>query len=193
MLKELIDFVDASFPCIPYGEKEKAKEAIQQFEKTGKTVNYLLNKPLQDISQGDILYNIPFVYFDDNGELRRFNAKAMILNTSCHIENHNSITLVPVLPIDSAEFLNSSDCSVITNQIYDLMYIPDDRLSKYYIDFSMPVAYSADLIKTQIEKGIIHRFASLSQIGYYLFLIKLNIYLMRREDPITFRQRNDEK
>ena len=55
MLKELIDFVDASFPCIPYGEKEKAKEAIQQFEKTGKTVNYLLNKPLQDISQGDIL------------------------------------------------------------------------------------------------------------------------------------------
>ena len=40
MLKELIDFVDASFPSIPYGEKEKAKEAIEQFNRTGETVNF---------------------------------------------------------------------------------------------------------------------------------------------------------
>ncbi|WP_444433125.1 hypothetical protein [Ruminococcus sp.] len=62
MLKELIDFVDASFPSIPYGEKKRAKEAIEQFEKTGETVNYLYDNLLPELSQGDVLSDIPFVF-----------------------------------------------------------------------------------------------------------------------------------
>lgn len=99
MLKELIDFVDASFPSIPYGEKEKAKEAIEQFNITGETVNYLFARPLPELSQGDVLSDIPFVYYDTNGSLLRFKAKAMVVNTSCHIENKDYITLVPVVSL----------------------------------------------------------------------------------------------
>lgn len=188
MLKELIDFVDASFPSIPYGEKEKAKEAIEQFNKTGETVNYLFDKPLPELSQGDVLSDIPFVYYDTDGALLRFKAKAMIVNTSCHIENKDYITLVPVVSLMDFE---SQVASVKNNQAYEIMYIPDQKLEEYCIDFSMPMTYTSDLIKGQIDQGQIKRIASLSQIGYYLLLIKLNIYLMRREDPVTMSQRKN--
>ena len=32
--------------------------------------------------------------------------------------------------------------------------------------------------------------ASLNQIGYYFFIIKLTVYLMRREDAGTLQERN---
>lgn len=188
MLKELIDFVDASFPSIPYGEKEKAKEAIEQFEKTGETVNYLYSDLLPELSQGDILSDIPFIFYDNDGTLQRFKAMAMVVNTSCHIENKNCLTLVPVVSLNEIE---TNVTTVKNNKVYEIMYIPDTKLSNYCIDFSMPVTYGTDLIKNQIEKGNIHRVASLSQIGYYLLLIKLNIYLMRREDPVTMGQRKN--
>ncbi len=188
MLKELIDFVDASFPSIPYGEKEKAKEAIEQFNRTGETVNYLFARPLPELSQGDVLSDIPFVYYDTNGSLLRFKAKAMVVNTSCHIENKDYITLVPVVSLTTFE---SKVASVKNNQTYETMYIPDKQLEEYCVDFSMPMTYTSELIKGQIEKGHITRIASLSQIGYYLLLIKLNLYLMRREDPVTMSQRKN--
>ena len=188
MLKELIDFVDASFPSIPYGEKEMAKEAIEQFEKTGKTVNYLYGSLLPELSQGDILSDIPFVFYDTDGTLKKFKKMAMVVNTSCHIENKNCLTLVPVVSLEEMEI---NVPSVKTNKVYEIMYIPDTKLSEYCIDFSMPVTYDTNLIKKQIQKGNINRIASLSQIGYYLLLIKLNIYLMRREDPITMGQRKN--
>ena len=188
MLKELIDFVDASFPSIPYGEKKRAKEAIEQFEKTGETVNYLYDNLLPELSQGDVLSDIPFDFFDTDGTLQKFKAKAMVINTSCHIENKNYLTLVPVVSVDEME---TSVAAVKSNKAYEIMYIPDTRLSEYCIDFSMPVTYDTSLIKEQIEKGNIIRIASLSQIGYYLLLIKLNIYLMRREDPVTMGQRKN--
>ena len=112
----------------------------------------------------------------------------MVINTSCHIENKNYLTLVPVVSVDEME---TSVAAVKSNKAYEIMYIPDTRLSEYCIDFSMPVTYDSDLIKTQIENGNINRIASLSQIGYYLLLIKLNIYLMRREDPATMGLRKN--
>lgn len=188
MLKELINFVDASFPSIPYGEKEEAKRAIKQFEKTGETVNYLYRDILPELSQGDILSEVPFLFYDSDGTANRLKAKAMVINTSCHIENKSFLTLVPVFSLTQMETCVDA---VKSNKIYELMYIPDIKLREYYIDFSMPVTYSVKLIKEQIDKGRIQRIASLSQIGYYLLLIKLNIYLMRREDPDTMEQRKE--
>lgn len=188
MLKELVDFVDSSFPSVPYKEKEMAKKAIEQFEKTGETVNYLYGSLLPELSQGDVLSDIPFVFYDSDGSLKKFKAKAMVINTSCHIENKSCLTFVPVIELTKME---SNATSVKTNTIYEIMYIPDTKLSEYCVDFSMPMTYDTNLIKAQIEKGSINKIASLSQIGYYLLLIKLNIYLMRREDPITMGQRKN--
>lgn len=188
MLKELIDFVDASFPSIPYGEKNEPKKQLNNLKKLERPsticmIIFFLN------SHKEMYYQIfHLFFFDTDGTLQKFKAKAMVINTSCHIENKNYLTLVPVVSVDEME---TSVAAVKSNKAYEIMYIPDTRLSEYCIDFSMPVTYDTSLIKEQIEKGNIIRIASLSQIGYYLLLIKLNIYLMRREDPVTMGQRKN--
>ena len=182
MIEEFIDFVDASFPNIPYAEKEKAKEAVNQFKKTGQTVNYLYGNLLPDFSQGDILSDIPFYFFDKDGQLRRFESKAMVINTSCHIENKSSLTFVPLVSIEN-NMKNLND--IQNNYVYEFLYLPDEKLRDFYIDFSITTTYQRDFIIKALESGLIKRIASLSQIGYYLFIVKLNIYFTRREDYET--------
>lgn len=63
MLKEFIDFVDSVLPSVDPEAKDKAKAAIEQFEKDGNGFEYLLPTTLTTLSQGDIVSDIPFSYF----------------------------------------------------------------------------------------------------------------------------------
>lgn len=56
----------------------------------------------------------------------------MVVNTSCHIENKDYITLVPVVSLTTFE---SKVASVKNNQTYETMYIPDQQLEEYCVDF----------------------------------------------------------
>lgn len=42
---------------------------------------------------------------------------------------------------------------------------------------------------TGLREGRIKRIASLNQIGYYLFVVKLTVYFMRKEDEGTLEER----
>lgn len=72
MLKEFIDFVDSVLPNVPQNTKDAAKYAIDQFEKDGECIRYLTLSPLRELSQGDVISNIPFYYkgTDRNKKLR---------------------------------------------------------------------------------------------------------------------------
>jgi len=187
MLAEFIDFADSVLPSVSPDSRDAAKEAIAQFEKDGHQINYLLASVLPELSQGDIISEVPFAYFDDDGMQRIFSSEAIIISTSCHIDQKDKILLVPVLPLD--EFQRNAD-DLKGNRIFDFMYIPDNPLSKKYICFNVMTSYSKDLILGGIESGKLTRIASLNQIGYYFFLIKLTVYLMRKEDPDTLDCRN---
>ena len=50
--------------------------------------------------------------------------------------------------------------------------------------------YSKKLIMGAIEADKIKRIGSLNQLGYYLFIVKLTVYLMRKEDCDTLTERN---
>lgn len=187
MLREFIDYVDAVLPAVPMGTKEGVQEAIAQFEKDGEQIKYLTLKPLKEFSQGDVISAVPFCFFDENGKQQMFKADALVLSTSCHIDQKNKLVLVPVLPLDAFE---GSLVELKKNKVIDYMYIPDGSLSNMFIDFEIMNTFSKDLILAGIENGKIHRVASLNQIGYYFFVIKLTIYLMRREDAGTLQERN---
>lgn len=76
------------------------------------------------------------------------------------------------------------------NIIYDYMYLPDPVLSDKFIDFEYINTYHTDLIRKRITDGKITRMGSLNQLGYYFFLVKLTVYLMRKEDGDTLSERN---
>lgn len=186
MLKEFIDFVDSVLPSVEPDLRDGAKNAILQFYREGNHPNYLKNKKLKELSQGDILSNVPFSYFDADGDQNVFVADAMVISTSCHIDQKDKIVLVPIFPID--EYIGDK-VALKKNTIFDFMYIPDQLLCKKYISFSVICTYQKSLLFDGISRGRIKRLASLNQLGYYFFIIKLTIYLMRKEDPETYSDR----
>lgn len=187
MLKEFIEFVDSVLPSVSPDLKDGAKEAILQFEKTGEQVKYMMLSPLEKLSQGDILSKVPFSYFEDTGEQKTFVADALALSTSCHIDQKERIVLVPVFSIEK---FDGNIVDLKKNTIFDYMYIPDTIMSDKFIDFEYMNTYSKKLIMGAIEADKIKRIGSLNQLGYYLFIIKLTVYLMRKEDNDTLTERN---
>lgn len=189
MLEEFIDFANSVFPSIPIDTKENAKKAIAQFAKEGEQIKYLTFPPLSKFSQGDIISEIPFYYFDENGKQKMFKAKALVLSTSCHIDNKDKLCVVPVLPLN---MFDGNIFDLKKNTVFDYMYIPDKELKNLFIDFEVINTFSKDIIMHGMDNGHIKKIASLNQVGYYFFIIKLTIYLMRREDAGTLEERNLE-
>lgn len=187
MLKEFIEFVESVLPSVSPDLRDSAKEAILQFEQTGEQLKYMMLSPLEQLSQGDILSKVPFSYFEDTGEQKTFVADALVLSTSCHIEQKERIVLVPVF---SLEGFDGNILDLKKNTIFDYMYIPDAILSDKFIDFEYMNTYSKKLIMGAIEADKIKRIGSLNQLGYYLFIVKLTVYLMRKEDSDTLTERN---
>lgn len=187
MLKELIDFVDSILPSVSLETKEGVQNAITQFEKSGEQIKYLTLNPLQELSQGDIISAVPFYYFNEEGKHIMFKADALILSTSCHIDQKDKLVLVPIFPLES---FTGNLIELKKNKVIDFMYIPDGNMVNNYIDFEIMNTFSKDLIVSGLENNKIKRIASLNQVGYYFFIIKLTIYLMRREDSMTLKDRN---
>ena len=189
MLTEFIDFVDSVLPYTSLEAKDKAKAAILQFKKEGRVFKYMMSEPLDQLSQGDILSRVGFVYFNKEGSLKKFSADALVLSASCHIDNKDSIILVPVLPLNEFDG-NIKDLE--DNIIYDYMYIPDTLMLDKFINFEYMNTYSKQLIMNGLNNNRIKRLGSLNQIGYYLLIIKLTVYLMRKEDRVTLNNRKQQ-
>ena len=187
MLKELIDFVDSILPSVPMGTKEGVQEAIAQFEKAGEQIKYLTANPLSELSQGDIISAVPFYYFENDGNQKMFKADALVLSTSCHIDQKDKLVLVPVFPLTS---FKGNLVELKKNKVIDYMYIPEGILINSYVNFEIMNTFSKELIISGLKNGKLTRVASLNQIGYYFFIIKLTVYLMRREDIGTLNERN---
>lgn len=189
MLKEFIDFVESNLPATSPDSKEKLKEAITQFEKTGECYKFLMLTPLEKLSQGDMISEVPFAYFDEDGGYKIFKSKAIVLSTSCHIDQKDKLVLIPVFPL--TDFRGNFD-DLKKNVIFDYMYISDPIMSDLFVNFEYMTTYNKKIILTALEKNKVNRICSLNQLGYYLFIIKLTVYLMRKEDSGTLKDRFDD-
>lgn len=189
MLNEFIDFVDSVLPSVDPEAKDKAKAAIAQFYNEDKNLEFLLPNKLPVLSQGDIVSEMPFSYFKNDGSQYVFKARGMVISTSCHIDQKEVLNIVPVFPINFFEGDANKRRELEANKIYDYMYFPENMMREYFVDFSKINTYSKHLIIDGIESGKIQRLFSLSQIGFYFFIIKLTVFLMRKEDNETMTSR----
>ena len=135
MLEEFIDFVNSVLPSVDPEARDKAKAAIAQFSNDGNQYEFLLSNLLPQLSQGDIISEIPFVYLKDNGEQEIYKAKGMVISTSCHIDQKEILNIVPVLPLDFFDGDRNKKRELMGNKIYDYMYIPENKMKNYFINF----------------------------------------------------------
>lgn len=181
MIKEYINFVQELFPCISPGTKESVREALSQFKVQGKTFCCLQSTPFKDLVQGDIVGPIPFRRYHSNGQEFTVNTRGMVLSNSCDVENDETILIAPFIPI--AELTGYFDrASIENNRTYRLFYLPDPEIKSDVVDLSLISTFPKKLIHELILHGKIEKIGSLNQLGYYMFLCKLTIHLMRPED-----------
>jgi hypothetical protein len=188
MLSGLIELANEVFPAISQEVTDGAKIAMEQFNKNGKKLNFTTNNSLEQLSQGDVITNVGFCYYDDYGNQFTFKSNGMVLSTSCHIDQKEKLLICPVF--SQSEFCGNNQ-ELQSNRIFQYMYLhsQNNLTMGHYADFSIVNTFNKQLIFNGIENKKMGRLISLNQIGYYVFITKLSIYLMRVEDSDTQKYR----
>lgn len=180
--EQFIDFVHEIFPSIDPYVAERVKYSIDQFRKTGADVFYFTSGSLGDLSQGDIIDNLSFISFNDEGMLEKIDTLGMVVSNTCDVENDDDIILAPLIPIDNLGISKSGLDNLKKNRVFRFIYIPEGDLVNYVVDLGQVSKTNKNYVKNRISSNESTRVASLNQLGYYFFLCKLAVHFLRPED-----------
>jgi len=179
------------FPSITESTKEQIKSAIKQFN----VHPQLLYQSISDetIYQGDIIKEIQFVTLISYNKYSKKTLSGMLISNTCDYVNRELILIAPIYPFNYIKdrYKNRSFVeSLKMNTIYDKFYLPNYKKDNdYVVDFSGINSVKADYLLDSIKNNKITKIMSLSQYGFYFFLTKLTVYLMRREAPNIIREK----
>ncbi len=105
----------------------------------------------------------------------------MLLSNTCDATNDDSILLAPALPYEAFQD-DPRLAQIRTNIVYSLFFLPNvPALNGRIIDLSLIHSVARDFLVDNIQRGVVHRVSSLSQLGYYFLLSKLTVHLLRPE------------
>jgi len=189
MTEEFIDFVKEIYPNIEPFTAEKAKSAIRQFKLFGRDIPYFRSTPFDFLTQGDIIEPLSFIRFDrttGNTKILK-NAKAMLISNTCDAENDDDILFAAFFEINKVRVDKKT---ALSNTYSRLFSFPHSDLSEFMVDFSVINSYPRSYIQKRIDENKIKKLKSFTQTGYYMFLCKLSVYLMRREDSEVYNSRD---
>lgn len=181
MIPDFIEFCHQLFPHIDPYTKEKAKHAMEQFEKSDKP---LLTKFETDPSlfQGDVFSEIPFFYIDETGQQKQIWRKAQLLSNTCDAVRDNTLVFAALHPLSDFNENQSMVDSIKRNKKYNVFYLRDSILAEECVDFEMINTISREAFLALIRAEKVRRIASLTLVGYYMFICKLTVFFMRPED-----------
>jgi len=186
---------------IPYYLTQNAKEYLVKSLNDFPKVNYYLNRYEDEILQGDGWDTLKLFDFK-SGEKKA--VKGIILSNSCDISSENkraipaNISFAPIIRLDNyIKILKESGLdektiearirSVKSQQTTNRFYLPKGGNLEYEFIAILDDLYTVPLehFSTKTEKTKIF---TLSQIGFYLFLMKISIHFCRFHEALD---RND--
>ena len=177
-----IDFVTNLFPSISPYVQEQTKSSLEQFYEHGKTFECYNVRNLGGICQGDIIENVSFPKFDDEGNFLISNRTVLVISNSCDIENDDTISVAPFYTFAEAGFNRAQISELQKNVIYNKIYFPDVSEEPVFADLSMIQSLPKSYFIKALENRTMNIKYSLNMVGYYLFLCKLTIHFMHPED-----------
>ena len=182
MIADFIEFCYRLFPSIDPYTKEQAKLCMKQFENVNGALLTSRYNEAEDLTQGDIFSEIPFFYIDNNGQQKMIRRKAQLLSNTCDAVRDNTLIFAALHPIDEFTSNKSMIEGIKQNHRYSALYLPDNPISDEFVDLEMINTISREAFISFLEMGKVRRVASLTQVGYYMFLCKLTVFFMRPED-----------
>lgn len=181
---EYMSWVKEMFPSISPYTHQMALSSVNDFIKNHGSINYITPAPLPFLAQGDVINNLVFCYMSDNGEFVEINSPGMLLSNTCNadIDNgDNTILFAPLIPLSAYEEGGFNKDTIIRNRYTGLLYFFEPPLKDYVVDLTIITAYSRKLTLKAIDCEKFVKICSLSLKGYYFFLSKLTVHLMRPE------------
>lgn len=180
MISEFIDFCKDLFPSIDPYTQEQAKKAMEQFQGTSGPVLTRMCDSL-DLLQGDVFTEIPFIYTDKNGGFKTIMRKAQLLSNTCDAARDEKLLFAALQPLSELDNSNMVD-SIKKNKRFSAFYLPDEPVNNDFIDFELVNTYSRESFLQLCEDGKVRRIATLTQVGFYMFICKMTVFYMRPED-----------
>lgn len=116
--------------------------------------------------------------------------KAQLLTNTCDAVRDDNLIFAAIHPCEEFSKTAKDLVSIKGNHTFRLFYIPDPETQDLLIDFSLLTTLSRNTFLSLLQKGIVHRIAALSQIGYYMFICKLTVFFMRPEDVQVNKDRD---
>lgn len=186
---------------IPYYLTQEAKEnlvkALNAFPKN----NYYINCYSNEVLQGDGWTSLELFDFE-SGEKKA--VKGIIISNSCDISPENKrtiptkISFAPVIRLDNyidrlkennkdAKSIEAKVISIKNQQVSNILYLPKcenlefDSIAILYELHTIPLSH---FLKNPERSKIF----TLSQVGFYLFLMKISIHFCRFHEALD---RND--
>lgn len=188
MIRFFKDYCNQLFPSIDTEIKNAVRTAVEQIDMSQKT--WFMPKKLEDLSQGDIISDLPFTIQEENGSSITYKTKGMILSNTCDLVRDEYVIIAPLYDIEKGNFKKEQIKDLKDNVFSGKMCFKDSFLDNYFVDFSQSTSFNRKLIKMAIDRNIIQREASLTQFAWYLMIIKLTVYYMRVENHEWFENRS---
>lgn len=189
MMDGYIDFLERLFPAIDPYTAARAKQAVKEFSRYGVKTPFF-SKPLDsDFQQGDIFTKVPFVYVDRDGKGRLAVMGGMLLTNSCDTTRNERLQFAAMSSLDDYSCDPAHQEAVKSNINYEYLYFPDTDVSHSFVNFGLIASISREAFERFVLEGKSERIASLNETGYFLFITKLTVFLMRPEDRDVYASR----
>lgn len=178
------------FPAFTEKDAENLRQLLRQYKRN---LGVIFNPTLPpEPRQGDIFRNIPFNVFLKNNRIARVRTYGIVISCTCDFEQREYILLAPANELsfyeeayidDSKEKRERKIDDLRNNLIAETFHVPAHTSNPELIfDLSLVNSYEVDFIKGSLISNDIDRIASLSDVGYRFFLMKLSHYFLRPEN-----------
>lgn len=178
MLPSLLQVLKDVFPSVKQASVEHAVETLTE---EGYDSDQLYNpQPLSQISQGDILLDVPFERRVGLDEHQRQTLPTLVLSNTCDIEQDLYFVVAVGVPFD--EYTLGTQGQLRQNKIHNLLYLPSvPELGDYVFDLNICNSLPTDVTLDEDLAVRFDRAASLSWLGHVYLLLKITVHYLRPE------------
>ncbi len=184
MLVEYARFVQEIFPAITPGA---ARQLIAQAGVTGFVdADYFATQLGDKLCQGDVVEGIEWLYQRTDGRYGRAARPGLLLSHSCDVDNPGWLVFAACVPFN-ASLGNAQAIKLQT--VTELYYLPAHAGRPALVaDLSQVQSLRGDRVLAGIASGALRRVDSFTPLGYWHFIAKLTVHLMRPQaaDEIRF-------
>jgi hypothetical protein len=180
MIEQLLRLLADTFPSVDHSQVPSILAALRE---RGYNSSWLWGEdPDSDPWQGDVVDPVTIYSTDDSGAPTKWTGPAILLSNTCDFQEDGTVLAAACLPAVDVCVEPALVEPVTHNQIAHLMYLEEvPNLGNRVVDLSMVQTLSASYLRNALGDQRCFRRGRFAQLGYFVFLAKLTVHLMRPE------------